>query len=170
MTLPLAPFPADSPVQRFYLSADKAFSAGGARLTMQVQLSQPGAGAGVQLNWLYQADGQWLPLGQSSSDAEQTGDTTFDFHDGTRAFTQDGEISFHVPMSWPSSLYRSRTGRWLRIDVASGQYATPPTAGTLTVGYEWLLPQMGGITARNPAWPARGPCAAPRRVLQCQRS
>ena len=157
MTLPLAPFPPDSPVQRFYLSADEAFGAGGARLTIRVQLSQPGAGAGVQLNWLYQADGQWLPLGQSSANAEQTGGTGFDFHDGTRAFTQDGEISFHVPMSWPSSLYRSRTGRWLRIDVASGQYSTPPTAATLAVGYEWLLPQMGGITATVQPGPPADP-------------
>src|SRR5581483_9717152 len=65
LIVPLSPFPADSSVQRFYLSADQAFSAGGAQVRMQVQLSQPGIGPGVQLNWFYQADGQWLPLGQS---------------------------------------------------------------------------------------------------------
>ena len=164
MTLPLAPFPADSPVQRFYLSADEAFSAGGARLTMQVQLSQPGAGAGVQLDWLYQADGQWLPLGQSSSDAEQTGDTTFDFHDGTRAFTQDGEISFHVPMSWPSSLYRSRTGRWLRIDVASGQYATPPAASHAHRGVRLAAAAAGRHHRRQSTpGPPAARCGSPPR-------
>ncbi len=146
LIVPLSPFPADSSVQRFYLSADQAFSAGGAQVRMQVQLSQPGIGPGVQLNWFYQADGQWLPLGQSSAAAAQTGTSGFAFSDGTRAFTQNGEISFHVPMRWPSTMYRTRTGRWLRIDVASGQYSTPPRAGALTVGYDWLLPQVGGIT------------------------
>jgi len=169
---PLSPFPANSTVQRFYLSADEAFFAGGVKVRLQVRLSQPGIGADVQLNWLYQANpyqanNQWLPLGQSSAAAEQTGATGFDFRDGTRAFTQDGEISFHVPMSWPSSLYRTRTGRWLRIDVASGQssgqYTTPPVVAALTVAYDWELPRLGGITVTGqpgaPASPMPPPAA-----------
>lgn len=159
LVLPLSPFPADSTVQRFYLSADQAFSAGGAQARVQVRLSQPGVGSGLQLNWFYQADGQWLPLGQSSAAAEQTGTSGFDFRDGTRAFTQNGEISFHVPMRWPSSVYRTRTGRWLRVDVASGQYSTPPQAGALTVGYDWLLPQLATVTVA--AKPAAGTAASP---------
>ena len=161
MTLPLSPFPADSSVQRFYLSADEAFAAGGARISTQVQLSQPGVGPGVQLNWFYQANNQWLPLGQSSAAAEQAGTTGFDFSDGTRAFTRDGEISFHVPMSWPLSLYRTRTGRWLRVDVAAGQYTTPPGIAALTVGYDWLLPQLGGITATVQPGPPASPVPSP---------
>ncbi len=156
LTLPLSPFPADSPVQRFYLSADDAFAAGRARATVQVRLSQPGVGAGVQLSWLYQANGQWLPLGQSSAAAEQAGPTDFAFSDGTRAFTQDGEISFHVPMSWPGSLYRTRTGRWLRIDV-TGQYTTLPQFAALTVGYDWELPWLGGITVAGQPGPPASP-------------
>jgi hypothetical protein len=156
LALPLSPFSADSTVQRFYLSADEAFAAGGAQVTIQVRLAQPGAGTGLALNWLYQADnGQWLQLGQSSATAEQTGSTNFDLRDGTRALTQDGEVSFHVPMSWPRPFYRTRTGRWLRVDVASGQYTTPPQVAALTVGYDWLLPQLGGITATvQPGAPA----------------
>lgn len=159
LTVPLSPFPADSTVQRFYLSADQAFSAGGAQARVQVQLSQPGVGRGVQLNWFYQANSQWLPLGQSSAAAEQTGTSGFAFRDGTRAFTQNGEISFHVPMGWPSSVYRTRTGRWLRVDVASGQYSTPPLAATLTVGYDWLLPQLGSVTVATK--PGAGTAATP---------
>ncbi len=155
LALPLSPFPPDSTVQRFYLSADEAFAAGGAQVRVQVRLAQPGAGSGLTLNWLYQANDQWLPLGQSSATAEQTGSTSFYLQDGTRALTQDGEISFHVPMSWPRSVYRTRTGRWLRVDVASGQYTTPPQVAALTVGYDWLLPRLGGITATvQPGAPA----------------
>jgi hypothetical protein len=160
MPLPLSPFPADSSVQRFYLSVDEAFAAAGARISMQVHLSPPGAGAGVQLNWFYQANNQWLPLGQSSAAASQAGTAGADFRDGTRAFTQDGEISFHVPMSWPLSLYRTRTGRWLRVDVAGGQYTTPPQIAALTVGYDWLLPQLGGVTATAQPGPPGSPVPA----------
>lgn len=161
VTLPLSPFPADSPVQRFYLSADEAFGAGGAKVTVHVHLSQPGAGAGVALNWLYQAGDQWLALGQSSASAVQTGTSGFVFQDGTKAFTQSGDISFHVPMSWPRSLYRTRTGRWLRIDIASGQYSTPPVADTLTVDFGWQLPQLGSIQASGQPGPPPAPGPAP---------
>jgi hypothetical protein len=156
LTLPLSPFPADSSIPRFYLSADDAFAAGGARVTLQVRLSQPGAGAGVQLSWLYLADGQWLSLGQSSAAAQQTGPTDVAFSDGTRALTQDGEISFHVPMSWPSSFYRTLTGRWLRVDL-TGQYTTLPELAALTVRYDWELPRLGGITVAGQPGPPPSP-------------
>lgn len=152
-TFPLSPFPADSPVQRFYLSADDAFAAGGARVTLRVRLSQPGAGAGVQLSWRYHANGQWLDLGQSSTSAEQTGPTRFDFRDGTKAFTQDGEISFYVPMSWPSSTHYNSLGRWLRVE-GTGQYTTLPKFARLTVGW---LPRLGGITVTAEPGPAPSP-------------
>jgi len=159
LTTPLSPFPADRTAQRFYLSADHGFSRGGARARVRVRLFQPGASPGLELNWFYRADGKWLPLGQSSIDAEQTGTSGFDFRDGTLAFTQDGEISFQVPMTWPSSVYRTRTGRWLRVDVASGQYSTPPLTATLDVGYDWLPPQLGSVTVA--ARPSAGTAASP---------
>jgi hypothetical protein len=165
LALPLSPFPADSPVQRFYLSADEAFEAGGAKVTLHVHLSQPGIGSGVALNWLYQAGDQWLPLGQSSASATQTGTTGFDFQDGTKAFTQSGDISFHIPMAWPRSLYRTRTGRWLRIDVASGQYKTAPVADTLSVDFGWQLPQLGSIQVSSQ--PGAPPAPAPAPAAYC---
>lgn len=161
LAVPLSPFPADSSVQKFYLSVDEAFAAGGARVSLQVRLAQPGAGAGVQLSWLYQVNNQWLPLGQSSAAAEQAGPAGSGFRDGTRAFTQDGEISFHVPMSWPLSLYRTRTGRWLRVDVTAGQYTTPPVVAALTASYDWQLPQVGGITATVAPGPPASPVPSP---------
>jgi Baseplate J-like protein len=162
VTFPLAPFPADSTVQRFYLSADEAFEAGGAQLSLQVNLAQAGAGDGLALNWFYQADSGWLPLGQSSGTAEQTGSSDFEFSDGTLGLTQDGVISFRLPMAWPLTLYRSRTGRWLRVDLASGQYTTPPQIGALTAGYDWQLPQLGAVTVavQTDAAPSPVPPAA----------
>jgi hypothetical protein len=163
LTLPWSPFPAESPIARFYLSAEQAFSAAGAQVTVQVELSTPGhAGTAVQLDWAYQAGDQWLPLGQSSSGGAQASPAGSDFLDGTQAFTRSGQITFHVPMSWPLSMYRTRTGRWLRVSVTSGQYTTPPEAAGLSVDYGWALPQVGAVTvASQPgAPPAPGPAPA----------
>jgi Baseplate J-like protein len=137
LTLPWSPLASN----RFYLSADQVFVAGGALATIQVGLSQPGAGTGLQLSWYYQTAAGWQQL-----------NTGFDFADGTSAFTTSGEISFHIPMNWPETIYRTRSGRWLRIDITAGSYATQPEASVLTVGYDWQLPTLGGITvAGQPA-------------------
>lgn len=161
LTLPLSPFPADSSIQRFYLSADEAFAAGGARLTLQVSMSQAGETNAVLLNWFYQNEGGWQSLGQSGTGADPADPAGFAFSDGTQAFTQDGEISFHVPMRWPSSVYRTRSGRWLRVDVASGQYTTVPQFAALSVGYDWLLPQVDAITVAGQPGPPASPVPPP---------
>ena len=141
-TLPLSPLP----TQRFYLSVDQAFAAGGAQVSMRVSLSQRGVGTGLQLSCSYQvAGGQWLPIGDDSA-----------FSDGTSACTQDGTISFHVPMTWPQTIYRTSTGRWLRIDV-SGQYTTAPEISALTVSYDWLLPRLSAITVAGQPDTVTGP-------------
>jgi hypothetical protein len=157
LTRPLSPFTDE----RFYLSADQAFAASGARARIQVGLSQPGAGTGLQLSWLYLANGQWHPLGQSSGTAQQPDPGGFGFSDGTHAFTQGGEISFHVPMSWPQSMYRTRTGRWLRVDVTAGQYTTQPEITTLTVDHDWPLPWLGRITVAGQPSPGVGASPVP---------
>jgi Baseplate J-like protein len=149
LTLPLSPFPADSPTKRFYLSADEAFAAGGARVTMPVRLSAPGAGD-VRLDWLYHTGSQWVSLGRSGSGG-QSDPGNSEFSDSTRALTQAGQISFRAPMSWPLTLHRTRTGRWLRVDVTDegGQYTTPPVISELTVNTDWVLPRIDDITVAS---------------------
>ena len=156
LTLPLSPFTAGGPTQRFYLSADEAFAAGGAQVTLQIRLSQPGAATAVMINWFYQNDAGWQSLDQ------------FDLSDGTQAFTRDGAITFHLPMSWPSTLYRSRTGRWLRVDLTSGQYTTPPEIEALTVSSDWTLPRLGGITVASQ--PGAAPSPEPPAAAFCNAS
>jgi hypothetical protein len=131
LTLPWSPVTGN----RFYLSAAQAFVASGALAQIQVALSQPGAGTNLQLSWFYQTDTGWQALSSG-----------FDFTDGTSAFTRSGVISFHIPMSWPETIYRGRQGRWIRADVTTGAYTTQPEISTLTVSYGWQLPAIGGIT------------------------
>jgi Baseplate J-like protein len=153
LALPLEPFPADGSVL-FYLSADDAFAAAGARVRLRVGLSRRGeATENLQLKWSYQTGDQngdrrdWVLLGQSSPGAAQVGATDFALRDTTLAFTTDGEISFHVPVEppWPRTLFRGRSGRWLRVDITSGGYTVPPEIGSLTVDYDWEVPRLGHI-------------------------
>jgi hypothetical protein len=168
VSVPLEPFPVDSPVKRFYLSADDAFGAGGSLARVRFALSRPGAGTNLQLSWYYQADVQsapgarvWLPLGQSSATAAQDDSSGFKLVDGTQALTRDGELSFHVPMRWPLSLYRTRVGRWLRVDVAAGQYTTPPEIASVTVSYDWELPTIGQVHVAATSSQAQGTVPVP---------
>jgi hypothetical protein len=151
--LPLEPFPADGSVL-FYLSADDAFAAAGARVRLRVGLSRRGeAIEDLQLRWSYQTSDlngdrrDWVLLGQSSAGAEQVGATDFALRDTTLAFTSNGEISFHVPVDppWPRTLFRARSGRWLRVDITSGGYTVPPEIGSFTVDYDWEVPRLGHI-------------------------
>jgi Baseplate J-like protein len=151
--VPLAPFPELSSVRRFYVSAEEPFSAAGARARLRVRLARPGqAGGDLQVNWTYQVGDQWLPLGQSTPTAEQAGASGFELRDGTRAFTRDGEVAFNIPMTWPRTLYRTRTGRWLRADITvAAQYTTPPEIASLEVDHDWEPPEVERITVRTAA-------------------
>jgi predicted phage baseplate assembly protein len=148
---------------RFYLSAHEDFGAGLARARLRFRLATPGApgpagaAGGLQLTWSYQAGAAgtggaggatgWVQLGQSSTGAQQVGPNPFGLTDGTLALTQDGEVSFHVPLDWPSEMYRTRTGRWLRVDVAAGgPYRTAPQIADIQVSHDWELPRLTGIT------------------------
>jgi hypothetical protein len=158
--VPVEPFPAASSQARFYLSAGDAFSRAGARVHLQIRLGRPGAAApdGVRLDWSYSlGDNVWRVIGQSGADAELVGGSDFDLRDGTRAFTRDGEISFQVPAGWPSVLYYSRTGRWLRATVSAGSYVTPPQVAGLELTQEWLPPSVERISVRVGAGPQTPP-------------
>jgi predicted phage baseplate assembly protein len=133
------------PAQRLYLSADEPFGAGGARVRLRFRLATAGVPDGdLQLTWAYQAGDGWSTLGQSGPRAQQVGASPFALADETLALTRDGEVSFHVPLSWPRALYRTRRGRWLRVDV-SRAYQTAPQIAAIEVAYEWELPRLTGI-------------------------
>ncbi len=139
----------DSSIRRFYLSATDTFASGGALIHIQVKLAQSGVAQNLQLTWSYKVGDQWIALGQSSSTAERVGTSPFDLSDGTRALTRSGEISFHAPLGWPAELYRTRTGRWLRVEImGDGQYSTLPQIESFSLSYTWELPSITAISAR----------------------
>ena len=136
----------DSPAKFFYFSADEALGSGGARARLQVSLARAGVGATVKLNWSYKVGSDWRPLGTSSAKAASAGASDFGLSDGTQAFTRNGEISFNVPGGWTREFFRSRMGRWLRVEVADdGPYSTLPQIKSLTVSYGWELPRINSV-------------------------
>jgi hypothetical protein len=162
LDLPLAPFGDTTPAKWFYLSADEAIGNGRALVRFRVTLGPGGAGPAVKLNWTYRVGNEWRVLGQSTAGGAQPAGGELQFSDGTRAFTSDGEISFRVPPEWPRELYRSRMGRWLRVEVADdgGTYGTLPRITALDVGYDWQLPSLTGISVQlNRSPEAQAPTA-----------
>lgn len=160
LVLPYYPFGEVASVARFYLSADEAFRAGGAVAHLKVTLAKPGKArkADLRLTWSFfqkskKTKDDWVELGQSGPGAPSSGATGFGFSDSTLAFTQDGEVSFRVPVGWERSLYRNRTGRWIRVDIVNEQYSSLPQIGKLTAGYEWRLPSVTQISLKREGGP-----------------
>jgi Baseplate J-like protein len=143
---PLAPFGEDGAAARFYLCAEESFASGGARVTLRVRTARAVRRAG-QLTWFYADGARWSPL------------APFDLVDTTSGLTRDGTVSFHVPMSWPRTLYRGRYGRWLRVD-ATTAFATAPVLAGLAVDVDWELPRVSGVTIE-----AGGVASAPTALL-----
>jgi hypothetical protein len=150
---PVAPF--DGTLRRFYIDADDAFSAGGSVARLTFRLSRPGAApATTVLSWAYQSGDTWLSLGQSGPG---TAPPAAGFRDETRGLTRDGTVTVPVPMSWPRSLYRTRVGRWLRVDVTGDGYTTTPEIAALRLDVGWDLPRADRITIAVPGAAAIAP-------------
>jgi hypothetical protein len=140
----LAPFGDPVQVKWFYVIADVP---PGALARIVVSPSRPGRAAGqppVQLIWTYKAGNDWIELGRSGPADDGSSSGAGHFQDGSRAFTQPGEISFRARPDWTPSVFNGRRGRWLRIEVG-GDYATLPVLDALTVRYEWALPTLDSI-------------------------
>lgn len=149
---PLAPL--DGPVSRFYLCADDAFSAGGSVARLRIALDRPGAAPpGLQLTWSFQVGDRWQELGRSGPSVAPTGSG---LQDETRGLTRDGTVTVPVPMDWARTVYRSRTGRWLRVEVTGAAYTTTPVVAAVRIDVDWDLPRVEGLTVA-----ADGPAVAP---------
>ncbi|GAA5193518.1 hypothetical protein GCM10023322_55720 [Rugosimonospora acidiphila] len=156
----VAPFGGTAQVKWCYLSVDHALAPGGALAHLHVALITPGrAGSSpITLNWTYKLGNDWVPLGTSTS-TDDGGSAGTGFRDGTLAFTRDGVIDFVTPATWPVALYRTRLGRWLRVEIddGGGDYATLPVIGSVVVDYEWDLPRLDAVRIAGDPAPAAVP-------------
>ena len=138
----------------WYLDGAKLFANGGAMAQIDVTLA-PTAGAAnadLRLEWEYKTGATtWQLLGQSTPTNTALADTGANFQDDTRAFTRSGQVRFRIPLGWDLQDHRSRRGRWLRVKIAAGSYATMPTVADLTLSWYWELPRVRQITVTRGA-------------------
>ena len=137
----------------FYLRVDEAFVRAQATVTLTISLAQRVcASSDLLLRWSYSDGSAWKPLGESRPTNSSAGTDAFAFADETLAFTQNGTSQFIVPPDWqPQSLF-TEVGRWLRVQIAEGNYGAGtelqlPHIETLTASYAWTLPQINQIAA-----------------------
>lgn len=140
LELPYNPFGETASIKSFDLSADEAFQVGGAILRLHISLAQPGTrkrGTTLRLKWSFEkAEGEWVELDPAN----------FDLADETKAFTLDGEVRFRIPVDWQRILHATRKRRWLRVEIAAGQYSRRPRIESLRVSYDWELPKITAIS------------------------
>ena len=137
----------------FYLRVDEAFVRAGATVTLTISLAQNGgASSDLLLRWSYSDGSSWKPLGESRPTHASSGTDTFAFADETLAFTRNGTSQFIVPTDWKPQPLFTEVGRWLRVQMAEGNYGAGtelqlPHIETLTASYAWTLPQIDQIAA-----------------------
>ena len=137
----------------FYLRVDEAFVRAGATVTLTISLAQSGrASSDLLLRWSYSDGSNWKPLGESRPTNASAGTDAFAFADETLAFTQNGTSQFIVPPDWRPQPLFNEVGRWLRVQIAEGNYGAGtelrlPHIETLTASYAWTLPEINQIEA-----------------------
>lgn len=152
----------------FYVAHAEAFSKRDASVVLDVVLANPAsagaaapipaarASARLVLEWEYWDGRRWSPLGQAKPGETTTFDTT-------RALTENGRVSFHVPPDARPTKVNGVENSWLRARIAAGDYGAearyelvepndpmkgyklvpatlaPPSVSSLTVGYSLVL-------------------------------
>ncbi len=76
------------------------------------------------LIWEYSDGKRWRRLGRSTVEGAISAPDV-DFIDGTRAFTQSGELSFRRPEDLAEVEVQNEPGCWLRVRIESGDFGIP---------------------------------------------
>lgn len=112
----------------FYIGHTKVFSQRNSQITVEIELSDnysPRREEELQelkLCWEYAAGPQnWKLLGTTSARGDVR-DTNFDLHDGTKAFTKPGTVTFICPPDMVTVELQGQKNLWVRVRIAAGSY------------------------------------------------
>ena len=75
------------------------------------------ASADLKLKWELWSGSAWIELGTTTRDGGSGG-----FSDGTKAFTQSGDVSFTLPDQSARTTIGGVEGYWIRVRIVSGNY------------------------------------------------
>lgn len=130
-----------------YLAADEALSKPGAEITLSVELTNPADPDGLPppaephnltLVWEFWNSQQkrWAFLGESGPEPPRS--SPYNFSDDTKAFVQNGQITFSCPDEVGPVDVNGELHNWVRVRIAAGSYG-------LEARYE---PVLDGETGR----------------------
>lgn len=116
----------------FYIASGEAFQRGGARVHIDIALSQQGApGSTSKFQWEYYGNSGWEALG-----IEPTAGYSFNV-----ATAVINRISFNCPASWLESEVNGTKNRWLRVRMTGGGFTDAqhvPVISKITLAYTYI--------------------------------
>ena len=133
------------------------FAQPGARVDLSIQMTNP---AGLTTAPMPPVDPKGKPRLKWEIHTSQ-GWTTLDVDDGTKALTQDGEISFTVPPDVAVLAIAGQSGPWVRARLASGHYG----AAQIVDGLQYpVAPSIASLLVHSKV--ELGP-VAPQQLVRC---
>jgi hypothetical protein len=128
----------------FYLACDELLQTPEAEIAIEFTLSDPSAiptpnpSETLILSWEYFDGKRWRLVGRSSPRGNLPGSgQDFAFHDGTKAFSQTGVVSFRRPADLTEHDLNGEVHRWVRVRIEKGDYGQ---AGSYTLENEkWVF-------------------------------
>lgn len=115
-----------------YIASDEAFQRAGARVHIDIALSQQGTPTSTPtFHWEYYGNSGWLPL-----DIEPPAGYKFD-----AAIADINRISFNCPPNWLESEVNGTKNRWLRVRMTSGVFTDAqhvPVISKITLAYTYI--------------------------------
>lgn len=126
----------------FYLACDELLRTPGAEIAMEFTMADPAAipkanpSDGLILAWEYFDGKRWRLMGRSSPRGNLPGSgQDFAFHDGTKALSQTGVVSFRRPTDLVEHDLNGEVHNWVRVRIEKGDYG-----------------QSGSYTLENEKW------------------
>ena len=115
----------------FYLASTEVFQRGGARVHIDINLSQPGKPKGVDLKWEYYSNSGWQDLGVEPG---ASGQGVYKFDIAPKDAHPTRRVSFNCPSDWQESAVNGVKKRWMRVRIADGNFGNPLRYETQTTG------------------------------------
>ncbi len=126
-----------------YLSCDELFRTADAEIALEIVLADtaavpaPNPSDDLVMAWEYFDGKRWRLLGRSSPRGNMPGGEDFGFHDGSKAFSQGGTVSFRRPKDMEVCEVNGEEQRWFRVRMEKGDFGV---AGLYTLDNDkWVF-------------------------------
>jgi len=115
----------------FYVGSDEVFSKKGAQVVLEFTLTDPSArpapraSENLKLVWEYRNGKRWERIEATTPAGVREPSGAFSFTDTTKAFTENGAVTFRIPEAIVESEINAQRSYWLRVRIEVGDYGVP---------------------------------------------